>query len=382
MKQKISAGVTFLTLVVAFSVIQPAHEEAAAAQGQKPGTAVPTFQVDALWPKPLPNNWTFGEFSGLAVDSHDHVWINQRPKTLADDEKYLLANPPPGDCCTPGPSIMEFDAEGNFVQGWGGPAPGYEWPENEHGVYVDYKDNVWVGGNGAKDAQILKFTKTGKFLMQIGHMGKSAGSNDVENLNRPSKMQVSQKTNELYVSDGYGNRRVIVFDADTGQYKRHWGAYGNKPDDAAPRTLVPEGPGPKQFNLVHGLRLSKDDLVYVSDRLNNRIQVFKTDGTFVKEGFIARKTLGNGAAYDVDVSSDPQQRFLYVPDGMNNHVWILNRDTLEVVGRFGRQGRYAGQFHHVHNIAVDSKGNIYTAETQGKRVQKFTFKGVSSASSR
>jgi len=343
---------------------------------------VPTFQVDALWPKPLPNNWTFGEFSGLAVDSHDHVWINQRPKTLADDEKYLLANPPPGDCCTPGPSIMEFDAEGNFVQGWGGPAPGYEWPENEHGVYVDYKDNVWVGGNGAKDAQILKFTKTGKFLMQIGHMGKSAGSNDVENLNRPSKMQVSQKTNELYVSDGYGNRRVIVFDADTGQYKRHWGAYGNKPDDAAPRTLVPEGPGPKQFNLVHGLRLSKDDLVYVSDRLNNRIQVFKTDGTFVKEGFIARKTLGNGAAYDVDLSSDPQQRFLYVPDGMNNHVWILNRDTLEVVGRFGRQGRYAGQFHHVHNIAVDSKGNIYTAETQGKRVQKFTFKGVSSASSR
>ena len=374
MKQKIFAGVAFLTLIVAFSVVQPAHEEAAAAQGRKPGTAVPTFQVDAYWPKPLPNNWTFGEFSGLAVDSHDHVWINQRPKTLADDEKYLLANPPPGDCCTPGPSIMEFDAEGNFVQGWGGPAPGYEWPENEHGVYVDYKDNVWVGGNGTKDAQILKFTKTGKFLMQIGHMGKSAGSNDVENLNRPSKMQVSQKTNELYVSDGYGNRRVIVFDADTGQYKRHWGAYGNKPDDAAPRTLVPEGPGPKQFNLVHGLRLSKDDLVYVSDRLNNRIQVFKTDGTFVKEGFIARKTLGNGAAYDVDLSSDPQQRFLYVPDGMNNHVWILNRDTLEVVGRFGRQGRYAGQFHHVHNIAVDSKGNIYTAETQGKRVQKFTFK--------
>ena len=381
MKQKMFVGAGFLMLVVAFTVIQPVREEAAAAQGQKPG-AVPTFQVDAYWPKPLPNNWTFGEFSGLAVDSHDHVWINQRPKTLADDEKYLLANPPPGDCCTPGPSIMEFDAEGNFVQGWGGPAPGYEWPENEHGVYVDYKDNVWVGGNGAKDAQILKFTKTGKFLMQIGHMGKSTGSNDIENLNRPSKMQVSQKTNELYVSDGYGNRRVIVFDADTGKYKRHWGAYGNKPDDAAPRTLVPEGPGPQQFNLVHGLRLSKDDLVYVSDRLNNRIQVFKTDGTFVKEGFIARKTLGNGAAYDVDVSSDPQQRFLYVPDGMNNHVWILSRDTLEVVGRFGRQGRYAGQFHHVHNIAVDSKGNIYTAETQGKRVQKFTFKGVSSGTNR
>jgi hypothetical protein len=350
---------------------------AAAAQGQKPAADVPIFQVDAGWPKPLPNNWTFGEFSGVAVDSHDHVWINQRPKTLADDEKYLTANPPPGDCCAPGPSVMEFDAEGNFVQGWGGPGPGYEWPENEHGIYVDDRDNVWVGGNGAKDAHILKFTKTGKFILQIGHLGKSAGSNDTENLSRPSKMQVSRKTNELYVSDGYGNRRVVVFDADTGKYKRHWGAYGNKPDDAAPRTLVSEGPGPKQFNLVHGLWLSKDDLLYVSDRLNNRIQVFKPDGTFVREGFIARKTLGNGAAYDVALSADPQQRFLYVPDGTNNHIWILRRDTLEVVGRFGRQGRYAGQFHHVHSIAVDSKGNIYAAETQGKRFQKFLFKGVS-----
>lgn len=363
----------FIALLVSNST---PHGGAVAAQGAAAAKEAPIFEVDARWPKALPNNWTFGEFSGVAVDAHDHVWINQRPKTLADDEKYLTANPPVGDCCAPGPPIMEFDADGNFVNGWGGPGAGYEWPENEHGIHVDHRDNVWVGGNGMNDAHILKFTKTGKFLLQIGHLGKSAGSNDTENLRRPSKMQVSPKTNELFVSDGYGNRRVIVFDAETGQYKRHWGAYGNKPDDQASRDRIAEGPGPQQFNLVHGLRLSKDDLVYVGDRINNRIQAFRTDGTFVKEAFIARKSLGNGVAYDVDLSADPAQRFLYVPDGTNNHVWILNRSTLEIVGQFGRQGRYAGQFHHVHSIAVDSKGNIYTAETQGKRVQKFVFKGL------
>ena len=345
-----------------------------AARTQSPG--VPVFEVDAAWPKSLPNNWTFGEFSGVAVDSHDHIWINQRPRTLADDEKYLLATPPIGDCCRPGPSIMEFDQAGNFVQGWGGPGQGYEWPENEHGVYVDDQDNVWVGGNGPKDNHILKFTKTGKFILQIGRLGQSKGSSDTANLNRPSKMFVNSKTNEVFVSDGYGNRRVVVFDATTGAYKRHWGAYGNKPDDAAPRTIVADGPGPQQFNLVHGLWLSRDDLVYVADRINNRVQAFTADGKLLREGFIARASLGNGVAYDVALSADPPQRIVYVPDGTNNHIWILDRATLRLLGNFGRQGRYAGQFHHSHSIAVDSRGNIYVAETQGKRVQRFLFKGL------
>jgi DNA-binding beta-propeller fold protein YncE len=339
-------------------------------------TGVPVFEVDPSWPKGLPNNWTFGEFSGVAVDSHDHIWINQRPRTLADDEKYLLATPPIGDCCRPGPSIMEFDQSGNFIQGWGGPGQGFEWPENEHGVYVDDQDNVWVGGNGAKDHHILKFTKTGKFILQIGRPGQSKGSSDTANLNRPSKMFVNSKTNEVFVSDGYGNRRVIVFDASTGAYKRHWGAYGNPPDDAASRAVVGEGPGPQQFNLVHGLWLSRDGIVYVADRINNRVQAFTTEGKFLREAFIARASLGNGVAYDVALSADPQQRFVYVPDGTNNHIWILDRPALRVLGNFGRQGRYAGQFHHSHSIAVDSKGNIYVAETQGKRVQRFVFKGV------
>ena len=318
MTQKTRASVALLALAIGLGAIYVVHDSTAAAQAPKPGAGVPKFQVDPYWPKALPNNWTFGEFSGVAVDSHDHVWIDQRPRTLGDVEKYLTVNPPPGDCCRPGPAIMEFDQEGNFVQGWGGPGSGYEWPENEHGVYVDYRDNVWVGGNGAKDSHILKFTRTGKFILQIGHQGKSAGSNDTENLSRPAKMQVVQKTNELLVADGYGNRRVVVFDADTGAYKRHWGAYGNKPDDAASRARVTEGAGTQQFNLVHGLKLSKDDLLYVADRVNNRIQVFKPDGTFVKEGFIARTTAAMGSAYDVDLS--PDNRFLYVPDGSNNHV--------------------------------------------------------------
>lgn len=367
MTRRTRVGAAFFTVAIALGF--------ARGHTQQPG--VPVFQVDPNWPKTLPNNWTFGEFSGVAVDSHDHIWINQRPRTLADDEKYLLANPPIGDCCRPGPSIMEFDQEGNFVQGWGGPGTGYDWPDNEHGIHVDDKDHVWVGGNGAKDTHILKFTKTGTFILQIGRKGESGGSNDTGNLNRPSKMQVNSRTNELFVSDGYGNRRVVVFDAETGRYKRHWGAYGNKPDDAAPRTLMATGPGPQQFNLVHGLRLSKDDIVYVADRINNRVQAFRTDGTFLREGFVARSSLGNGAAYDVDLSADPQQRFVYVPDGTNNHIWILDRNTLRVLGNFGRQGRYAGQFHHSHSLAVDSRGNIYVAETQGKRVQRFLFKGLS-----
>jgi len=350
----------------------------AALRAQQPSGDVPTFAVDPYWPKPLPNDWTFGEFAGITVDSDDHIWVIQRPRTLGEDETYLLADPPIGDCCQPAPPVMEFDQEGNLVQAWGGTGEGYDWPENEHGIYVDDQGNVWIGGNGGSDHHILKFTRNGEFLLQIGRPGQSAGSNDTENLNRPSKMQVSEADNEVFVSDGYQNRRVIVFDADSGAYKRHWGAYGSEPEDGAPRTLVPEGPGPRQFNLVHGIILSTDGRVYASDRLNNRVQEFTLDGTFVKESFIRRETLGNGTAYDLDLSSDPDERFVYVADGVNNHVWILERESLEVVGRFGRQGRYAGQFHHVHSIAVDLSGNIYTAETQGKRVQRFLFEGLNS----
>jgi DNA-binding beta-propeller fold protein YncE len=375
MKPRILA---FTALVVALIISTPSQQ----ARGAQP--SMPHFEPDPYWPKPLPNNWMLGQVSGIYVDSHDHIWVTSRPRTLDNNDKYAALNPPEADCCIPAPPIMEFDQAGNLIQGWGGPGAGYEWPDNEHGIFIDYKENVWVGGNSDKDTNILKFTKTGKFLLQIGHHGKSGGSNDTENLKRPAGICVYPKTNEVFVADGYGNRRVIVFDADTGAYKRHWGAYGNKPDDSVPRTRVYEGPGPQQFNTVHGIRISNDDLVYVGDRVNNRIQVFRPDGTFVKEGYIERKTsTPEGTAFDIAFSPDKQQQFFYVPDGSNKKVQILNRDTLEVVGFFGGHGGHGtGQFFHIHSIATDSKGNIYLGESFGMRALRWNYKGMSAASSR
>jgi len=347
-----------------------------AARAQK--TAIPRFEIDPAWPKqPLPHNFIMGELGGVYVDSSDHVWIATRPRTLTKDEIGASLNPPTSECCIPAPPVMEFDAAGNYIQGWGGPGPGYEWPENEHGMFVDYKGNVWLGGNTANDNQILKFTHDGKFLLQIGHAKQSKGSLDTANLNKPAQIVVYPKTNEVFVADGYQNRRVIVFDADTGKFKRMWGAYGNKPDDSAPRTRVFEGPGPQQFNLVHGVMISNDDLVYVSDRVNNRIQVFTPDGKFIKEGFIARGTRDNrGTAFAVTFSPDKAQKYLYVPDGSNDKVRILDRQTLQVIGSFGTGGPYAGEWHWLHSLATDSKGNLYTAESRGNRLQKFVFKGI------
>jgi DNA-binding beta-propeller fold protein YncE len=340
---------------------------------------IPRFEIDPYWPtQPLPNKYLLGELGGVDVDSHDNVWIISRPKTLTEDQKGASLQPPTSECCIPAPPVIEFDAQGNYLQGWGGSGPGYEWPDNEHGIYVDYKGNIWIGGNTTgKDDQILKFTHDGKFLLQIGHAGKSKGSSDTENLNRPTQMVVYMKANELFVSDGYQNRRVIVFDADTGTFKRQWGAYGNVPDDSAPRARSYEGPGPQQFNVVHGVSISNDDLVYVSDRINCRIQVFTIDGKFIKEGFIARETRDwRGTAFGLAFSPDKDQKYIYVPDGANDTIRILDRQSLEILGGFGHAGTYAGQWHWLHNIAVDSKGNIYTGESRGNRIQKFVLKGI------
>src|SRR6202050_2693572 len=269
--------------------------------------SVPKFEPDPYWPKQLPNNWMLGQVGGIFVDSHDHIWVTSRPRTLDNNDKYAALNPPQADCCIPAPPVLEFDRAGNLIQGGGGPSPNYEWPDNEHGMFVDYKDNVWIGGNAEKDTNILKFSKSGKFLLQIGHHGKTGGRKHTENLHSPAGICVYPKTNEVFVADGYGNRRVIVFDADTGAYKRHWGAYGNKPDDSAPFTRVYEGAGPPQFNTVHGIAISNDGLVYVGDRVNNRIQSFHLDGKFVKEVFIERRTSARfGTGFGLAFSPDKQ----------------------------------------------------------------------------
>jgi 6-phosphogluconolactonase (cycloisomerase 2 family) len=265
-----------------------------------------------------------------------------------------------------------------LVRSWGGPGPGYEWPESNHGVHVDYKGNVWIGGNGEKDAHLLKFTQDGKFLMQVGKLGGWTGSNDLNNFGRVAKIWVDPKTNEAYVADGYRNKRVAVLDADTGKMKRYWGAYGNKPDDADLGKYDPSAALPKQFrNPVHCVERTEDGLVYVCDRQANRIQVFKPDGTFVKEASFARNTLGSGAAWDIAFSRDPAQKYIYLADGTNEVVRVVLRDTLQELTNFGDGGRQPGQFYGVHSIATDSKGNIYTTETyEGKRLQKFVLKGM------
>jgi DNA-binding beta-propeller fold protein YncE len=379
MVRKLGEGIA-LVIIVALGTLQTVSRKPVSAQTHEPAAGVPIYQVDTSWPK-MEGNRIFGSIGGLTVDAtNDHVWVVQRPGTLEKDETYAAQTPPAGDCCVPAPPVMEFDSSGNFIQGWGGPGPGYDWPEREHGITIDYRGNVWISGEGKKDNFFLKFTKTGKFLLQIGHVGKSTGSNDTENLNAATKAFVYPKTNEVFIADGYINRRVIVFDADTGAFKRLWGAYGNKPDDSVPRTPPFEGPAPRQFNNVHGILISNDDLVYVADRHNNRIQVFKPDGTFVKEAFVAREVrTPTGTVKDLAFSPDSRQQFLYVACG-DEHIRILNRDTLQILGSFGRLGHYPGQFYHLHVMTIDSQGNIYAGENTGKRVQKFLFKGFSSTS--
>jgi len=278
---------------------------------------------------------------------------------------------------------MQFDANGKLLQSWSGLGDGYEWPleNDEHGIYVDYKDNVWIAGrgaNGSSENQLLKCDKKGKFLLQIGHRAAGNDSNDTGHLGQPADMAVYPQTNEVFVADGYGNRRVIVFDADSGMYKRHWGAYGNRPDDAAPKVPRYQGPGDPQFNQVHHLRISNEGLVYVADRLNRRIQVFRIDGTFVKEVFVRRDSKESaGTVSSLAFSADPKQTFLYVADQTENQILIFDRETLEELGTLGRLGRYAGQFVSPHNIATDNQGNLYVAEDLGgQRVQRFVFKGL------
>jgi DNA-binding beta-propeller fold protein YncE len=400
MKRNLYLGTAVVLLVAVLVVAYVARDRqpdvtAAAVQA-------PMFEVDLMWPKPLPNHWILGMTIGVAVDAQDNVWIVHRQGSLERMETYAQQDPVAGDCCIAAPPVLKFDPAGNLIGHWGGPGEGYEWPVSTHGITVDHKGNVWLGGNGSgaggsqpvptgppdpegyvpaapyHDSMILKFSPDGKFLLQIGKAGQSKGSNDPNNVRGPAKIWIDAETNEVYVADGYGNKRVVVFDADTGQYKRHWGAYGNKPDDVNPEPYNPAAPVSQQFRRpVHCAVLSNDDLLYVCDRVNNRIQVFRPDGTFVKEKMYYPRTRGDGAIWDLAFSRDPQQKYMYASDGTNEKVHILDRETLEVLTSFGDGGRQPGQFYAVHSIATDSKGNLYTTETyRGQRVQRFIYKGL------
>ena len=385
----LAVGGIFGVVLAALAIAHASLERLAAAE-QSRGAQAPRFEVDPFWPKPLPNHWVLGQTIGVWVDQQDVIWIVHRGSaTLADNERALELKT--GECCAGAPPVLAYNAAGTLVRHWGGPGAGYDWPANNHGIFVDHLGAVWIGGNGPGDSHIVKFTKDGKFLAQMGKpnvraSGKNAqgqptfagGSNDRDNFGRVAKITVDAKSNEAFIADGYLNKRVAVLDAKTGAMKRFWGAYGSKPDDADLGPYRPDAPPAKQFrNPVHCADLSNDGLLYVCDRPNDRVQVFKSDGTFVKEAFIAKNTRASGSVWDIAFSRDPQQRFLFVADGMNNRVYILLRDTLEVLTSFGDGGRQPGQFYGVHSIATDSQGNLYTTETwEGKRLQKFVYKGM------
>jgi DNA-binding beta-propeller fold protein YncE len=370
-REHVSRAVLAGVIVITGADLMWVSRAAVNAQATPAGAhSVPMFAVDRAWPK-VPAKWKLGDASSFAVDAKDDVWLLHRPRTLK-----------PADAAMAAPPVIVFDTAGNFIKAWGGAGNGYEWPEREHGIHLDYKGFVWLGGNncptnglpGLKpvaDDQLLKFTQEGKFVMQIGHSNRSKGNADTENLHRAADVWVHPPTNELFVADGYGNHRVAVFDAETGAFKRMWGAFGNKPMDddhcdvVAPKSF-PDGPGPQNFSTVHAIRVARDGMVYVADRENRRVQMFTTGGTFVKQ-LIRTAT---PFARDLALSPDAAQQFLYVGDG--DDIAVVDRKTLEIVGSI----KVAGMIGGGHQIATDSKGNIYIAQTTAG-LQKLAFKGMS-----
>ena len=368
---KLIIGLTLLGLTLGCTAAQEVPGDS--------GVQAPMFEVDPLWPKPLPNHWILGSAVGVAVDSQDHIWIIHRQTTFNERTEIGAAtDPPTSECCIPAPNILEFDQEGNLVSFFGGPGEGYDWPSSNHGIALDPLDNLWIGGNGGQDAHILKFARDGTFLAQFGKPGQSGGSHDTQNFGRVAKISFDAAANEAYVADGYGNKRVAVLDIDTGELKRYWGAYGNEPDDADIGRYDPNEPPAQQFrNPVHCAEPTTDGLVYVCDRPNDRIQVFRKDGTFVEEMIVAPQTRGDGSTWDIAFSRDAEQKYIYLADGKNEKIYIIDRASMTILTSFGDGGRQPGQFFAVHSIATDSHGNIYTTETyEGKRLQKFVYKGL------
>jgi DNA-binding beta-propeller fold protein YncE len=336
----------------------------------------PKYQVDPSWPLELPNNWIIGQIGGLAVDREDRIWVLQRPASNTVDEIGASLTPPRSQCCIAAPPVLEFDRQGHLLHSWGGPGEGFDWPKSEHGIYVDKDGNVWIGGSGPTDRHVLKFKSDGRFLLQIGHPSSDPpNSLRTDILGRPAGIEVDSEAHEVYIADGYMNKRVIVFDSNTGIFKRLWGAYGNPPVDAEPGPYNPSSPPSQQFrNPVHCVHISRDGLVYVCDRVNDRMQVFTKQGKFVKEFTLRPETLGIGSVWQFAFSTDEHQTFLLVADGENNVIWTLRREDGAVLGQTGHNGRNAGQFHWLHQIVSDSDGDLYTGEVDtGKRIQKFVL---------
>ena len=359
-----------LALTVACAVV-------AAGQAQSASTLkVPMFQVDAAWPT-LPNNWVLGEVTSISVDRKDHIWVLHVPQSIPEAQRANAA-----------PPVLEFDAAGKLLASWGGPGQGYEWPGREHGIFVDANDFVWIGGRagwprattpGNSDDMIVKFTTTGKFVMQIGHRGQSKGNTDTENVHQATDVFVDTRAKEVYAADGYGNKRVIVFDSETGKFKRMWGAFGNPPPPTfAPNAAVPQPQttpdGPPEFGLPHSVKVSSDGIVYLADRINNRIQLFTTEGKYLRQVRLAAVNNVTPVPAGFAFSPDKKQRYLYVVDSGPMQIIIYDREKMVEIGRVGMRGPKAGEFDIIHHMATDSKGNLYGAEiVTNRRAQRLVL---------
>lgn len=405
---KPSLGASLVALAGVLGLGLPAISQHSISRAEAPSAdpMVPYFEADPYWPKPLPHHWRIGQTIGVSVDSHENVWIVHRPESLERMESYTTRGE--ADCCTAAPDVLEFDPAGNLINSFGR-VEGHDWPTSNHGITVDKDGNVWLGANGSSqppsyapgslgqyprrgmgpppppyppppgtpyhDDFILKLSHDGKFLGEIGRANASKGSLDTENVKGVAMVRFIPGTNELVAADGYGNHRVVVFDAVTLKFKRMWGAYGRPPTDEP----IPhyDANSPQFGNPVHCAQPSNDGLIYVCDRTNNRMQVFKDDGTFVKQYTLETDTRGDGSIWEIAFSRDPQQRFLYIADGANEKVHVFDRQTMKELYAFGGGGRQPGQFYALHSITTNSKGDIFTTETyRGQRVQKLIYKGM------
>jgi hypothetical protein len=384
-KTKVIAATALVVTLVALGIGQSKLQQPSVAASND--VMAPHFMVDPLWPKPLGNHWILGNTIGVDVDDRDHIFIVHRT-----EDNVFRGNTEIGlkggvsECCTPAPPILEFDLDGNLVNAWGGAVEGapYVWPASNHGIEVAPNGDVWIGGNGGGDSHVLVFSRDGEYIRTVGIPGEPRDSNSETHFGRVAEIAIDEVAGEAYIADGYLHRRVAVVDVATGAFKRYWGAYGNTPDDSADVTYTPGEPGPQQFRgPVHCAEPANDDFVYVCDRGADRIQVFRKDGTYVREVVISPATLNQGSTWDISFSPDEEQEFIYLADGQNFKVYVIDRESLEVLYTFGDGGRQPGFFYAPHSIATDSLGNVYTTETyDGKRVQKFIFTGMRAISER
>ena len=380
-----------IVLLGAGAMLQGQNKKSAASD--KP----PVYKVDPFWPKPLPNKWAMQQIVDISIDKDDHIWMINRADPRAD-EMGAQTNPPRAECCVLGPEIIEFAQDGTVMKAWGHKnfVPG--WPNRLQSFIVDRDGNVWISGTDPGDS-IIKLDGDGKLLWDFGHRWPKGreikqDNQQTEYLMGVEDFELDMDAREIYVADGARNKRVLVYDMNTGAFKRGWGGHG-VPLSEIDNNPTPEydlsGPPPdlKPFaQTIHTIHLSKDGLLYLGERGADRVSVYKKDGTFVMSFFVHPSTQARGpdcggpfgkvgpcgTTFNMSFSADPEQKYLFVADGTNNMVWIFNRKTGEPAGQFGGAGRYAGQLHWIDTVATDSKGNIYTGEVEdGKRIQKFVL---------